>query len=77
VAERHDFDEAIFGEPSALLHHVIEHHRDLRHRAADVHEAKEEKIEKHFAPRRHPVLCVAIVRLICCYHFRFTISSPL
>jgi hypothetical protein len=50
VAESHDFDEAIFGEPSALLHHVIEHHRDLRYGPADVDETKEEKIEKHFAP---------------------------
>ena len=31
---------------------MIEHHRNLRHRATDVDEAKEEKIEKHFAPRR-------------------------
>jgi hypothetical protein len=44
MAESHDFDEAIFGEPLALLHHVIEHHRDLRHRPADVNEAKEKKI---------------------------------
>ena len=63
MAESHDFDEAIFGEPSALFHHVIEHHRDLRHRAADVDEAKEEKIQKHFAPRRHLIArgCVVLI----------------
>jgi hypothetical protein len=56
VTEGHDFDEAIFGEPPALLHHVIEHHRDLRYRSADVDEAKEEKIQKHFAPGRHLIV---------------------
>jgi hypothetical protein len=63
VAESHDFDEAIFGEPSALLHHVIEHHRDLRYRPADVDEAKEEKIQEHFAPRRHSIAwgCVVLI----------------
>ena len=55
MAESHDFDEPIFGEPSALLHHVIAHNRDLRHRSADVDEAKEEEIQKHFAPRRHSI----------------------
>ena len=64
MAESHDFDEAIFGEPSALLHHVIEHHRDLRHRAADVDEAKEEKIEKHFAPRRHSIVWGRVVLIV-------------
>ena len=64
MAESHDFDEAIFGEPAALLHHVIEHHRDLRHRPADVDEAKEEEIEKHFAPRRHLIAWGRVVLIV-------------
>jgi hypothetical protein len=40
MTESHDLDEAILEEPSALLDHVIEHHRDLRHRSADIHEAQ-------------------------------------
>ena len=55
MTESHDLDESIFGEPSALFHHVVEHHGDLRHRPADVDEAKEEKIKKHFPPRRHSI----------------------
>jgi hypothetical protein len=50
VTESHDLDEAIFGQPMALFHHVIEHHCDLRDRPPDVDEAEKEKIEKHFAP---------------------------
>src|SRR5213592_2796942 len=48
----------------ALFHHVAEHHRDLRDRTADVDETEKEKIEKHFAPRRHLTVCVGLVLLI-------------
>jgi hypothetical protein len=34
----------------ALFDHVIEHHRDLRDRAADINETEKEKVEKHLAP---------------------------
>jgi hypothetical protein len=50
----------------ALFHHVIKHHRDLRDWSADVDEAEKQKIEKHFAPRRHLMVCVGIVLLIFC-----------
>jgi hypothetical protein len=64
MAESHDLDEAIFGEPSALFDHVIEHHRDLRHWSSDVDEAKEKKIEKHFAPRRHSITRGRVVLIV-------------
>jgi hypothetical protein len=65
VAESHDLDETILGQPPALLDHVIEHHRDLRDRPANVDETQKEKVEKHFAPRRHLMVCVGIVLPIC------------
>src|SRR5262249_36991765 len=55
VTESHDFDESVFRQPMTLLDHVIEHHRDLRDRATDVHETEKEEIQKDFAPRRHRV----------------------
>ena len=63
VAEGHDLDEAILGEPPALFHHVIEHHGDLRHWTADIDETEKEKIKKHFAPRRHLMIRGTIVLL--------------
>jgi hypothetical protein len=65
VTEGHNLDKTILGQPPALFHHVIEHHRDLRDRPADVDETEKKKIEKHFAPRRHLMVCVGIVLLIC------------
>ena len=59
MAERHDLDEAILGQPPPLFYHVIEHHGDLRHGAADVNETEKEEIKKHFAPRRHLMIRVA------------------
>src|SRR4029453_19563922 len=43
MAESHDLDEPVFGQPMALFHHMIEHHRDLRHRPADIAETEKEK----------------------------------
>jgi len=71
MAKSHDFDEAILGQPPALFHHVIKHHRDLRDRPTDVDETEKQKIEKHLAPRRHLVIGVEIVLLICRFHFGF------
>ena len=73
MAESHDLDEAILGQPMALFDHVIEHHRDLRDRSADIDEAEKEKIEKHFPPRGHLIVRVGITLLISRYYFRFTI----
>ncbi len=73
MAESHDLDEPVFGQPLALFHHVIKHHRDLRDWSADIDEAEEQKVEKHFAPRRHLMVCVGITLLTYRYNFRFTI----
>lgn len=75
MAESHDLDETIFGQPPAPFDHVIEHHRDLRNRTADVDEAEEEKIKKHFAPRRHLMICVGIGLLVCRRHVLFIAAA--
>src|SRR5262249_15882495 len=59
VTEGHNLHEAILCQPSTLLDHVIEHHGDLRDWTTDVHEAEEQKIQKHLAPGRHLVSVVA------------------
>src|SRR4029077_2137473 len=46
MTKSHDLDESIFGKPTALFHHVMEQHRDLRPRPADVDEAEKQKIQK-------------------------------
>jgi len=51
LAESHDFDEAIFGEPSGFSP-LIESIGDLPPRAADVDDPRK-KTYKTFAPRRH------------------------
>jgi hypothetical protein len=43
---------------------VIEHHRDLRHRPADIDEAKKEKVQKHFAPRRYSIAWGRVVLIV-------------
>ena len=62
MTKGHDPDEPVFREPSALLDHVIEHHRDLRDRPPDIDETEEEKIEKYFAPRWYLIapLCITL-----------------
>src|SRR5262249_15699735 len=62
VAEGHDLHESIPRKPATLLDHVIEHHRDLRDRAAHVDEAENQKIQKYLAPRRQLMIWV-VVRL--------------
>ena len=56
--------KAILGQPSAFLDHVIEHHRDLRDRPADVHEPQKKEVKKDFAPRRHGVAAVVLFGMI-------------
>jgi hypothetical protein len=68
MAEGHDFDEAIFGQPTALFHHVIEHHCDLSDRSADVHKAEKEEVEKNLAPGWHLMIRRQIALLSICHN---------
>src|SRR6266581_2315353 len=61
MAECHDFREAVFGEPTLLLDHVIEHHRNLRDRTSYVDEAQEQKVQIYPPRRREPVFFARLV----------------
>jgi hypothetical protein len=52
VADAHDPDEPLAIDPPPPLDDALEQHRDLRGRAADVHEAEPEEVAEHFAAGR-------------------------
>src|SRR3989442_183627 len=53
MTEGHDLHEAIVSQPFPPLDHMVVHHRDLRYRSTNVHEAEKEKVQEHLTPGRH------------------------
>src|SRR5436305_3417053 len=63
------------------LHHMIKHHRYLRHRTSHIDEAKHQEIEKNFPRCRHPVILidqlVSSEQIFFCSHISFICGTQI
>src|SRR5215813_12416987 len=53
MAKRHDIYESFLRQPTSTFNHMVKHHGYLGYRSADIDKAERQKIDEHFAPRRH------------------------